>query len=84
MQRIAEKRAKILRPILGVEKKGLSVSQALEDAAWQLGLVSKPSSSLGTSGCNLESSKMHRQPSKSPCGYIVIKGTEMAKIPPNL
>ncbi len=35
---IAEKRAMILRPILEIEKKGLSVSQALEDAAWELGL----------------------------------------------
>lgn len=34
----AEKRAMILRPILEIEKKGLSVSQALEDAAWELGL----------------------------------------------
>ena len=36
--RIAEKRAMILCPILEIEKKGLSVSQALEDAAWELGL----------------------------------------------
>ena len=28
----------ILRPILEIEKKGLSVSRALEDAAWELGL----------------------------------------------
>ena len=37
-ERIAEQRAAILRPILEIEKKGLSVSQALEDAAWELGL----------------------------------------------
>ena len=35
---IAKKRAMILRPILEIEKKGLSVSQALADAAWELGL----------------------------------------------
>jgi len=37
-ERIAEQRATVLRPILEFEKKGLSVSQALEDAAWELGL----------------------------------------------
>ena len=37
-ERIAQKRATILRPIIESEKKGLPVSKALEDAAWELGL----------------------------------------------
>lgn len=37
-ERIAQKRATILRPIIELEKKGLPVSLALEDAAWELGL----------------------------------------------
>lgn len=37
-ERIAQKRARILRSIIELEKKGLPVGQALEDAAWELGL----------------------------------------------
>ena len=35
---LALKRVNVLRPILDIEKQGLPVSAALEDAAWELGL----------------------------------------------
>ncbi len=45
-ERTAQKRAAVLRPILKLEKKGLPVSQAIGDAAWELGLAKSHTWSL--------------------------------------
>lgn len=39
VERIANHRAAILRPILELEKKGGPISSAIGDAAWELGLA---------------------------------------------